>query len=225
MSSSPVTISAKSSPTWSVLKFKLEVSWSLAVEIARDVSSLAFSSRTRRSSPRTLSCSIMLSLDLTQRQGDVLALLGERMGDALRCVVDLLADQIADGGKVLRQVDMDVVDGGAHLLGLPDQRVALVGELLEQAADADFVVAIGALERGDFVLHQGFELAGARQRALDAVAHGRDLAADRLADGDDGIARHGLGLGEPHARPPPWIARSGAIPGSARPCARCRRRR
>ncbi len=62
---------------------------------------------------------------------------------------------------------------------------------------SDFVVAIGALERCDFVLHQGFELAGARQRALDAVAHGGDLAADRLADGDDGIPRYALGLGEP----------------------------
>ncbi len=136
--------------------------------------------------------------DLTQRQGDVLALLGERMGDALRGLVDLLADQIADGGKVLGQVDMDVVDGGTHLLGLPDQRVALVGEVLEQAADANLVVAVGALERRDFILHQRFELAGARQRPLDAVAHGRDLAADRLADGDDGIPRHAFGLGEPH---------------------------
>ncbi len=71
----------------------------------------------------------------------------------------------------------------------------------KQAANADFVVAVGALERGDFVLHQRFELAGARQRALDAVAHGRDFAADRLADGDDGIARHAFGLGKPHGDP------------------------
>ena len=127
----------------------------------------------------------------------MLAPLGERMGDALRGLVDLLADQVADGGQILGQVDVDVVDGRAHLLGLADQRVALVGEVLQQAADADFVVAIGALERGDFVLHQGFELAGAGQCPLDAVAHGRDFAADRLADGDDGIPRHALGLGEP----------------------------
>jgi len=100
--------------------------------------------------------------------------------------------------EVLRQVDVDVVDGGPHLLGLADQGVALVREVLEQPADADFVVAIGALERRDLVLHQRFELAGARQRPLDAVAHGGDLAADRLTDGDDGIARHALRLGEPH---------------------------
>ena len=120
------------------------------------------------------------------------------MGDALGRLVDLLADEIADGRQILRQIDVDVVDGGAHLLGLPDQRVALVGEILQQAADAHLVVAVGAFERRDFVAHQRFEFARARQRALDAVAHGRDFAADRLSDGDDGIARHALRLGEPH---------------------------
>ncbi len=90
---------------------------------------------------------------------------------------------------------------GTHLLGLADQRVALAGEILQQPANAHFVVAIGALERRDLVLHQRFELAGARQRPLDAVAHGGDFAADRLADGDDGIPRHALGLGKPHRDP------------------------
>ena len=62
MSSRPRAISANSSPIWSVLKFKPEVSWSLANAIAREVSSLAASSRASRSSPRSLSCWIMLSL-------------------------------------------------------------------------------------------------------------------------------------------------------------------
>ena len=136
--------------------------------------------------------------DLAQRNRDVLAFLGQRLGDALRGLVDLLAHEIADRRKVLRQIDVDVVDGGTHLLGLPDESVALVGELLEQAADADLVVAVGAFERRDLVLHQRLELARARERALDAVAHGRDLAANRLSDGDDGIPRHALWLGEPH---------------------------
>ena len=65
-------------------------------------------------------------------------------------------------------------------------------------ADAHFVVVVGVLERGDLVGDQRLELGGARQRALDAVAHGGDFAADRLADGDDGFARHRLRLGEPH---------------------------
>ena len=80
---------------------------------------------------------------------------------------------------------MDIVDGGADLLGLADQRVTLVGEILDQAADADFVVAVSAGKRRDFVLYQRFKFAGARQCALDAVAHSRDFAPDRLADIDD----------------------------------------
>ena len=68
--------------------------------------------------------------DLAQRQSDVLAFLGQRMGDALRRLVDLLTDEIADRRKVLGQIDMDGVDGGTYLLGLSDQRLALIGEIL-----------------------------------------------------------------------------------------------
>ncbi len=93
---------------------------------------------------------------------------------------------------------MNIVDRGANLLGLADQRVALAGEILQQPANPYFVVAIGAFERRHLVLHQGFELARPRQRPLDAVAHGGDLAADGLADRDDGIPGHALGLGKPH---------------------------
>ena len=98
----------------------------------------------------------------------------------------------------MRQIEMHAGDGVAHLLGLADQRVALVRERLEQAADADFVVVVGALERRHFVGDQRFELGRAGQRPLDAVAHGGDLAADGLADGDDGIAGDLFRLGEPH---------------------------
>ncbi len=82
--------------------------------------------------------------------------------------------------------------------GLADQGVALAAEILQERADAHFVVVVGVFERGHFVGDQRLELGGARQRALDAVAHGGDLAADRLADGDDRLARNRLGLGEPH---------------------------
>ncbi len=131
----------------------------------------------------------------------MLAPLRQRMRDALRGIVDLLTDQIADRGKILREIDVHVADRSPDLLGLSYQRVALTGEILQQPADPHLVVAIGAFERCHLVLHQSFELAGARQRPLDAVAHGRDFAADGLADGDDGIPRHALGLGEPHGDP------------------------
>ena len=120
-----------------------------------------------------------------ERERDVLALLGQRLRDLLRAVVDALGDVVADRGDVVRQIEMHAGDGVAHLLGLADQGVALMRERLEQAADADFVVVVGALERGHFVGDQRLELGGARERALDAVAHGGDLAADGLADGDD----------------------------------------
>ena len=93
---------------------------------------------------------------------------------------------------------MHAGNGVAHLFGLADQGLALIGQFAEQIADAHFVVVIGALERGDFVVHQRFQLGGAGQRALDAVAHGGDFAADGLADRDDRLARGGLRLGQAH---------------------------
>ena len=93
---------------------------------------------------------------------------------------------------------MHAGDGVAHLLGLADQGVALMRESLEQAADADFVVVVGALERGHLVGDQSLELGGARKRALDAVAHRGDLAADGLADGDDRFAGDLFGLRKLH---------------------------
>ena len=135
---------------------------------------------------------------VSERAGDVLALLGERVGDPARCLVDLLGHELADLGNVVAEIEMDAVDGVADLLGLADQRVALAAQILQQRADAHLVVVVGVLEGGDLVRHQRLELGGARERALDAVAHGGDLAADRLADGDDRLARHRLRLGQPH---------------------------
>ena len=97
----------------------------------------------------------------------------------------------------MRQVEVHAGNGGAHVLGLRNKRLALVGEVGEQAADAHFVVVIGALDGGNFVVHQRFQLGGAGERALDTVAHGGDLAADSLADGHHRLARQGLRLRQP----------------------------
>jgi hypothetical protein len=93
---------------------------------------------------------------------------------------------------------MDAGDGVAHDLGLIDQHFALIGQLAQHVADANFVVVIGALEGGDFVVHQRFQLGRARQRAFDAVAHGGDFAADYLTDGHDVLASGVLRLRQPH---------------------------
>ena len=134
----------------------------------------------------------------SERERDVLALLRERARDPLGRVGDAGGDQLADRADVLGEPDVDAGDRAAHLLGLGDHGVALVGEILDQAADAQLVVVIGALQRRDLVVDQGFEFRGARERALHSVAHGGDFAADRLADADDRFLGDGLGLGEPH---------------------------
>ena len=133
---------------------------------------------------------------VAERAGDVGAAFFQRAGDALRDLVDAGGDRVRDQRDVVAQVDLHAGDGAADLFGLADQVVALMGDILQQGADAHFVVAVGAFQRGDFVGDQGFEFAGARDRAFDAVAHGRDFAADRLADGHHRIAGGALGLGK-----------------------------
>ena len=133
---------------------------------------------------------------MAERAGDVGAALFQRAGDAFRDFIDARGDRVRDQRDVVAQVDLHAGDGAANLLGLADQIVALMGDVLQQRADAHFVVGIGALERGDFVGDQRFEFAGARDRAFDAVAHRRDLAADRLADGHHRVGGRAFGLGE-----------------------------
>ncbi len=133
---------------------------------------------------------------IAQRAGNVFAALFQCAGDAFRDLVDARRDRVADQRDVVTQVDLYAGDGAANLLGLADQVVALMRDILQQGANPHFVVGIGALQRRYFIGDQGFQFAGARDRALDAVAHGRDFAADRLADGHHGIAGGALGLGE-----------------------------
>ena len=131
---------------------------------------------------------------VAERGGDVGAALFQRAGDALGDFVDAGGDRVRNQRDVVAQVDLHAGNGAANLLGLADQIVALMGDVLQQRADTHFVVAVGALERRDFVGNQRFEFAGARNRAFDAVAHGRDFAADRLTDGDHGVAGGALRL-------------------------------
>ncbi|CEG07381.1 hypothetical protein BN961_00770 [Afipia felis] len=134
----------------------------------------------------------------SERAGNVVAALFQHVGDVVRHLVHARGDGVADDGDVLTQVDLHARDRVANLLGLADEVVALGGDVLKQGANADFVVAVGAFKRRNFVGDEGFQFAGTRNGALDAVAHRRDFTADRLTDGDHGIARDVLGLGEAH---------------------------
>ena len=88
-----------------------------------------------------------------QRVGDVGAAFFQRAGDALGDFVDPRSDRVRDQRNVVAKVDLHAGNGAANLFGLSDQIIALMGDVLEQGADANFVVAIGAFQCGDFVGH------------------------------------------------------------------------
>jgi hypothetical protein len=126
----------------------------------------------------------------------MLGLFGQRVGDPPRSFVDLLGNQLADLRNVVAQIEMDAVDGVADLPGLADQGIALGAQILQQRADAHLILAIGVFQRGNLVRHERLKFSRTREGALDAVAHGRHLAADCLSDRDDRLARNRLRLGE-----------------------------
>ena len=133
---------------------------------------------------------------MTEGARDVLATLFQRAGDAFCDLVDARGDGVRDQRDVVAQINLDAGNGAANLLGLADQIVALMGDILQQGADPHFVVGIGALECCDFIRDERFQFSGARDRALDAVAHRGDFAANRLTDGHHRIGGGALGLGE-----------------------------
>ncbi len=133
---------------------------------------------------------------IAEGAGDVGAALLQRAGDALGDLVDAGCDRVRDQGDVVPKVDLHPRDGAADLLGLTDQIVALMCDVLQQRANADLVVAVGALECRDLIGNQGLEFAGPRDRAFDAVAHRGHLASDGLADRHHGIACRVLGFRE-----------------------------
>ncbi len=188
--------STNSSWTWPVLKLRLVVSRSEASSTARVVSARGFLEAVEQVAAALAEREDHVVAGMRQRAGDVGAALFQRAGDAFCDFVDARGDGVRDQRDVVAQVDLHAGDGAAHLFGLADQVVALMGDVLQQRADAHFVVGIGALERCDFVGNQGFQLAGTRDRALDAVAHGGDFAADRLSHGDHGVAGGAFGLRE-----------------------------
>src|SRR4030088_2589676 len=128
--------STNSSCTCPVLKLRLVVSRSEASSTARVVSALASSRRASRSPPPSPGPRVHVS---PARRGDVGAAFFQRAGDAFRNFVDARGDRIRDQRDVVAQVDLHAGDGAANLLGLTDQVVALMGDILQQRADAHLV--------------------------------------------------------------------------------------
>ncbi len=80
---------------------------------------------------------------------------------------------------------------------MANDRLALETKLLNQRADAQFVVAIAAFQRVDFGMDQGFEFRRPGDGALDAFVHGGHFAANSLTDGHDALGSSRFRLGKP----------------------------
>ena len=76
-----------------------------------------------------------------------------------------------------------------------DDRVALRAEFVDETANPQFVVRIAALQRVDFGMNQRLKLGRPRDRPFDAFVHGRDFAANGLADGHDALGGNRLRFG------------------------------
>ena len=135
---------------------------------------------------------------LTQNRRNFISLRTKGLGDAVTRRRHFLRNPHRSASHLLRQRFLRGGDGGAHPVGIADYGFALARQLVNQGADAALVVAVGALQIGDFRMHQCFQLAGAGQRPLNAIAHRRHFAADGLAEGDNLFSCHGFRLGEAH---------------------------
>ena len=69
---------------------------------------------------------------------------------------------------------MHAGDRAAHALGVRDDGFALGDEFVDERADADLIVGIGALKRRDLAADERLEFAGAGKRTLHAVTDGGD---------------------------------------------------
>ena len=82
---------------------------------------------------------------VAERLGNVRAAFFKRTGDAFGNLIDPRGDGVRDQRDVMAQVDLHAGYGAANLFGLANQIVALMGNVLQQGADAHLVVAVGAL--------------------------------------------------------------------------------
>ena len=135
-----------------------------------------------------------------QREPDFLALVAERRGDAIAGRANLLGEMRRGARHLRRQRVAGAVKRRARVVGVENDRLALMREFVDQQPDAALVFAVGAFEVRHLGAHDHFEFAGARQGALDAVAHRRGFAADRLRQRNDLFGRDGLGLDQADRR-------------------------
>ena len=121
----------------------------------------------------------------------------EKLGQLRAALGELLVDGARSGGDVASDLRAHALQRIADARAVIGKRLALGGELADESPDAKLVLAIGPLERRHLAVHHGFELARPPDGARDGIVHGRDLAADGLADRGDRLLGKLVGLGEP----------------------------
>ena len=132
------------------------------------------------------------------RRRDFLGRGAERSGDALTDLRNLCGDPSSDPFQVAGDRGMGVADRVAKLPAIGENCFTLIGHFRDQATKPPLVFARRAFQGGNFRPHELFEFRGARVGALDPVPHRRDFAADCLGKRNELLARHRLGLGQPH---------------------------
>ena len=107
-------------------------------------------------------------------------------------------DLIAGIRNVTGHLCADPAQGFADPFGVVRKRVALICQSIDQTLDAQFVLAVGTLKCGDFIVNQRFQLAGASQCARNRIIHGGDLAANGLTERCHRLRGQLVGFGQAH---------------------------
>ena len=136
--------------------------------------------------------------DMDERRADFLPLDTQRARHPVARLADCRDQSLGHPVEVARKALVRAGNRPAHLVSIREDRLALRGEFIDERAHAAFVLAVGPFEVRHFGADESLELAGARQSALDAVAHGSDFAADRLRQRHHLLGGDRLRLGEAH---------------------------
>ena len=130
--------------------------------------------------------------------GDLRGGAAERSAGLVADLADPANHAVADGIQMLRGLFLRARQRAAQRGAVDVDALAVVREFGDQRPQPPLMFAGGALQRRNLAAHQRFQLAGAGEGALDAVAHRGHFAADRLAQRGELLARHALGFGQPH---------------------------
>ncbi len=121
----------------------------------------------------------------------------EKLGQLNAALGKFLVDGRGRSRDVARDLCADALQRFAHSLAVIGKCLALGGQFVDEVPHADFVLAIGALKRGNLAVHHGFELACPADGARDGVVHRRDLASDGLSDRSNRLLGEPVGLSQP----------------------------